>query len=75
MRRGLEEALRAVTQPEKNSKNNTQNQRRRKKPASLWDCHEHHDDETNRNDEPDGMAREVTSTIRAVRHNPRWLRP
>lgn len=61
-----------MPKPEDQSKYDAQDERNYKKPPRFGDSYEHHRDDANHNDKPDGMARELTAAVRAIGHNPGW---
>jgi len=68
-RRESEHAIRLMMKPEKKPKDNAQGERNRKKTAGFWHSDEGHSYETEHDDQPDGMASELSTTVRPKRND------
>ena len=58
-----------MMKPEKKPKDNAEDERKRKKTAGFRHSDEGHSDETEHDDQPNGVAGELSTTVRPERHN------
>jgi hypothetical protein len=62
-----------VTQPEKQSKDTTQNQRAGEEPSGLWNSDQSDENQTEDNDQTDRLAGQASSTVAPEWNDLNWV--
>jgi hypothetical protein len=63
-----------MMQPKEESKEASDRRRKEKKQSELWHANQSHKQNAENNDEPNGMASQVSATIAPERYNLAWMR-